>query len=646
MDQLKKLLEPGYISGVRIKNRTSMSPTERQFADRLGNVTQFYIDYLVERAKNDVGMITVEATYVDPRGRGNIYQLGLWDDSNIPSHRRLTDAVHKYGTVIVTELHHAGRNAFIGKSGLQPVAPSVVPCEVSGGSIPKELTVSEIKEIVDRYGQGARRAKEAGYDMITMHGAHGYILNAFLSPYSNKRTDDYGGTPEKRWRFGIEVYQAIRAAVGDDFPVGYRITADDLVEGGLTLDETRPFAKTLEELGLDYLDVSAGIYESAHMIIQPMDIPIGCLVTYAAAMKEVLDIPVITAGRINDMVFAEKILEDNQADFVHMGRAFHADPEILVKAQRGDMDDICMCMACNKCIDLMFATQRVRCAVNPAAGREREMELKPAEKKKRVMVIGGGLAGMETARVAALRGHDVSLFEKDDELGGCVRWASKGKYREEWWQAARYRIHAVNTSDAKVNLGKEVTLQDVKAAKPDVVVVATGAVPFVPPWIIGVDKPMVTDCVTVLLGKRAVGKNAVVIGGQKMGLTTAEFLSENGCKVTIIEDSGAIGADLGGIAGMCIFPRIEEDPNIAVKLDTNIETIGNDGIEIHSKGKREKISGLDMVVFARGVEMVRQLADDIVVDGTVPEVYLIGDAEWPRETIDVLYEAAVTGRKI
>ncbi|MBC8460461.1 MAG: FAD-dependent oxidoreductase [Deltaproteobacteria bacterium] len=646
MAQLEKLLEPGYIKNLKIKNRVSMAPMEKQYGDRVGNVTQRYIDYMEERAKNGVGMITVESTFIDPVGRGNIYQIGLWDDSNIPSHKRMTDKLHKYGTIAATELHHAGRNASTYKTGFQPVAPSPVPCEVSGGYMPRELTVDEIKEVIKKYAEAARRAKEAGYDMITLHGAHGYMLNSFLSPYSNKRTDEYGGSIENRWRFGIEVYQATRAAVGDDYPVGYRITADEFVEGGLTLDDTKAFAKKLEDLGLDYIDVSVGIYESAQMIIQPMDIPLGCLLPYSAGMKEVLDIPVIGTGRINDMVFAEKILERNEADFVHMVRAFHADPEILVKAHKGDMDDICMCMACNKCIDLMFTDQRVCCTVNPAANRERAMALRLAKEKKRIMVIGGGLAGMEVARVAALRGHDVTLFEKDNELGGSVRWASKGKYREEWWQTARYRIHAVNTSGVKVSVGKEITLDDVKTAGPDVVVVATGTVPFVPPYIPGVNKPVVTDYVAVLLGERAVGKKAVVIGGKDIGLATAEFLSENGCKAIIVEDSDALGGDLGGIKQMVVLPRIEEDTNIDVKLNSNVEEIGDDWVEIQSKGEREKIEGIDMVVFAAGREMVRQLDDDINREGTTPEVYIIGDAAWPREPIDVIYEAAVTGRRI
>lgn len=646
MAEFKKLMEPGYIKNLKIKNRVSLAPMERGLGDRYGNVTQTYIDYLEERAKNGVGMITVEATFIDPVGRGNIFQLGLSSDSNIASHKKMTETLHKYGTIVATELHHAGRNAATPKTGFQPVAPSAVTCEVAGGYLPRELTIPEIKDIIGKFAEAARRAKEAGYDMVTLHGAHGYLITAFLSPFTNKRTDDYGGTPEKRSRFGIEVLQAVRAELGDDYPIGCRISADEFVEGGLTLDDTMVFAKQLEDAGLDYLDVSAAIYESAQLNIPSMDIPIGCFLPFSAAMKEVVDIPVIATGRINDMVFADKALERNEADFVHMVRAFHADPKILVKSQKGDMEDICMCMACNKCIDLLFVGERVRCTVNPSAGREKEMELKPAKEKKKVVVLGGGIAGMEAASTAALRGHDVTLFEKAEELGGAVRMSSKGQYREEWWQAARYRIHKVNRAGVEVKLGKEATLADVKALKPDAVVVATGTVPFVPIYTPGADKPIVTDYKNVLLGRRNIGKNAVVIGGQDIGLTTAEFLSENGCNVTIIDDSGALGADLGGLKQMTVLPRVAEDSHIKTRMHSNVERIGDDWVEIQSEGKRDKITGIDMVVFAIARDMQLQLADEISEDSTAPEVYLIGDAVKPRFAIDAIYEGAAIGRRL
>jgi 2,4-dienoyl-CoA reductase-like NADH-dependent reductase (Old Yellow Enzyme family)/thioredoxin reductase len=646
MGEFEKLLEPGYIKNLKIKNRTSMGPMEKQWGDRCGNVTQFYIDYMVERAKNDVGMITMESTFIDPVGRGNIYQLGLWDDSNIASHRRLTDALHEYGTVAVTELQHAGRNAATYKTGFQPIAPSPVPCQISGGYLPREMTLEDIADITRKFAAAARRARAAGYDMVTLHGAHGYILNSFLSPYSNKRTDDYGGSEEKRWRFGTEVYRAVRAELGDEIPIGYRVTADEFVDGGLTLEDTRAFIKHLEGLGLDYVDVSSGIYESAQMIIHTMDFAPGGLLPYAAGMKEVLDIPVIATGRFNDMRLAEQALERNEADYIHMLRAFHADPEILTKSREGRMDDINMCMACNKCIDLMFGDQRVRCTVNPECGREREMALKPAAHKKSVMVVGGGLAGMEAARVAALRGHKVSLYEKKSELGGAVRWASKGQYREEWWQAARYRIHAVESAGVDVHLGAEMTLAEIKAAKPDVAILATGTRPFMPPYVPGIDRPMVTDYEKLLLGETAIGSNAVVVGGKNIGLTVAEYLSEHGCQCTIVEDGDAIGTDLGGIKQMVVLPRVADDPNIAVRLNSNVERIGDNWVEVQSKGELEILSGIDMVVFAWGQDMERRLADEIAADGTLGDCRLIGDAVWPREPIEIIYEGAMAGRHV
>ena len=239
----------------------------------------FYIDYMVERAKNGVGMITMESIFIDPLGRGNIYQLGLWDDSNIVSHRRLTGAIHEYGTIAMTELQHAGRNAATYKTGFQPIAPSPIPCEVSGGYLPRKMTVEGVADITRKFVAAARRAREAGYDMVTLHGAHGYILNSFLSPFSNERNDEYGGSEENRWRFGSEVCRAVRIELGDEIPIGFRVTAGEFVDGGLTLEDTCAFIKHLESLGLDYVDVNSGIYESAQMIIHPKDFAPGGLLS-------------------------------------------------------------------------------------------------------------------------------------------------------------------------------------------------------------------------------------------------------------------------------------------------------------------------------------------------------------------------------
>jgi 2,4-dienoyl-CoA reductase-like NADH-dependent reductase (Old Yellow Enzyme family)/thioredoxin reductase len=645
MGELRKVFEPGTIGGVRVRNRISMAPMERCYAAMDGAVTQRYIDYLVERAKNGVGMMAVESTYIDPAGRGRVYQLGLHDDKLIPSHKRLTEAVHEHGAKIAAEIHHAGRQTISTVTGLQLVAPSAVACEPSGGQVPRELTREEIAALVRKFGDAARRAKEAGYDMVTIHGAHGYLVSAFASPFSNKRVDDYGGSLEKRMKFVFEVYGAVRTEVGDSYPVGYRMSADEFVDGGLTLDDGKAIAKMLEEAGMDYLDVSTGIYESTPMICAPMDMPLGYQVHLAAAIKSVVSIPIIATGRINDMTLAERILENHQADYVHMVRAFHADAEILVKARKGEVEDICMCMGCNKCVDVLLGHLPIVCTVNPSAGREREFRLRPAPAKKRVMVVGGGVAGMETARIARMRGHEVTLFEQDGDLGGQIRWASKGSHHEEFFQTARYRIHKVRRTEVQLVLNKRVTLQDVRDFAPDAVVVATGAVPFAP-TVSGIDNPIVCTWFDFLAGRRKAGKKTVVLGGGREGLTVAEFLVEQGSRVVVVEASDAIGAGFGPVRQWVIKDRISENGAIETRLKTTVERIGDDWVELGSEGGTERLPGIDMVVLAWARKSVAELGDEIVRDGRISEIHRIGDAVLPRDASDALYEGALIGRTI
>jgi 2,4-dienoyl-CoA reductase-like NADH-dependent reductase (Old Yellow Enzyme family)/thioredoxin reductase len=643
--EFNELLKPGMIKNVQIKNRVSLAPMERSYANMDGSINQRYIDYLVERSKNGVGMMNVESMYIDAKQRGRIYQVGIYDDSLIPSHKRLTDAVHRYGTKIVAEIQHPGREAGAIVNGVQPIGPSPVPCMATGGDIPREMTVADIKEVMGMFAQAARRAKEAGYDMICIHGGHGYIINAFASPFSNQRIDEYGGSQENRFRFAMEVYEVVRAAVGEEYPVGYRMSADEFIDGGLTLEETKVLAKKFEKAGIDFLDISAGIYESVEIISPPIGMPLGCLVFLAAEIKEIVEVPIIATGRINDMVFAESILKNNQADFVHMVRAFNADPEILVKSQRGEMNDICMCMGCLKCSDTMAMNQRSICTVNPAAGREREFALVPAKAKKKVMVIGGGVAGMEAARITSLRGHDVTLYEKDNELGGQIRWASKGALHEEFFQTARYRIQEVRKSGVKIVMNREITLADVKEENPDAVVIATGAKPF-KPAIPGIDNPIVVDGFDILSGKIKAGKTAAVIGGKRQGMNVAEFLAENGSDVILIDPSPALGRDMGFVRMMVTTRRINEEPAISVRLRTSVERIGDGDLVLQFEGKPETLKGIDTVVIAWETEPVSGLADEIALEGKISEVYSIGDAVLPRDASDAIYEGAVIGRKI
>lgn len=649
MSEYSRISEPGNIGKLEIRNRVSMSPMEKQWADRLGNPPQFYVDYMAERARHGVGMITMESTFVDPRGRGNIFQLGLWDDSNVEHHRKLTDAVRAHGTRAATELMHVGRQGATYKIGLQPEAQSAVPCEVSGGYLPRRIEHEEIARIRENFRKAARRAVEAGYDMITIHGAHGYLITGFLSPRFNQRNDEYGGSEENRWRFPREVYEVIREEVGDDVPVGFRLSADEDVEGGLTVAHSIAFIQKMTELGLDYVDVSAGVYESAPTIIQPMDLPEGVLLPIAKEMKRSLDIPVIAAGRINTMDLAERALEAGDADFVHMGRAFHCDPEIYEKAVSGRSEETIRCIGCNKCIGTVFSDNRMVCTVNPVAGREREMPLRPAEKPRRVMVVGGGMAGMEVAATAAQRGHSVTLYEKSDGLGGHLRVLSASKHRRSWWNAAEDRMTKLRTAGVKVVTGTEVAPEHVSEAKPEVLVLATGSKPFMPPYIPGIEQPIVTDYQALTNGTMKPGRNVVVMGGQELGLTVAEYLSEHGAKVTVVDDSAAIGRDLEGITAAVMLPRIEADPNIAVRVQTNIEAIGPDHVVVQCGGQTETISGVDQVVYAWHRDMERDLVEKVsgpFRDQLGLELHVIGDAVWPRHPYDAVNEGTRLGRLI
>ena len=343
----KRLFEPYQLRGLELKNRLISAPCERNYANVDGSVTQRYIDYVVERAKGGVGLIIVESMYIDPVGRGHIRQLGIYADKLIPGLRRLTDAVHANGGKVASEPMSCGRETSSYITGFQPVAPSNVPCKVlAGGEAPRELTVDEIRGLIESFGEAARRSMEAGFDLIEIHGAHGYIINQFLSPFSNKRTDEYGGSFEKRMRFPLEVVARVRKVVGENVPLAYRMSGEEKFEGGLTIDDMVVFSQELEKAGIDLIDVSAGIYESVVWIAQPMAFPRGCLVDLGRRIKQKVSIPVSIVGRINHPELAEEILDTGKADFIAIGRALHADPYWPVKAQEGRVEDIRICPAC------------------------------------------------------------------------------------------------------------------------------------------------------------------------------------------------------------------------------------------------------------------------------------------------------------
>ena len=643
-EQFKYLFQPGQIGNMTLKNRVAMPPMERCYANEEGSVTQRYIDYLVERAKGEVSLIFVESTYVDPAGRGRRYQLGVYDDSLIPGLKRMADAVHRHDAKIAIEIHHAGRETSATVTGVQPVAPSPIPCLPAGGEVPRELTVEEIQQVTKRFGDAARRVKEAGFDMVEIHGAHGYLVNQFLSPWSNKRTDQYGGSLENRMRFPLEVLSRVREVVGREFPIDYRMSADEFIDGGLTLDETLIFAKELEQKGIDAIHVSAGIYESAEMITQPMDIPPACLEHLASEVKKAVSVPIIAVGRINDPILAEKVLQRGSADFVSMGRALHIDPQCLVKAKEGRLEDIRRCFACNQgCLDFMLRHKPSTCTLNPEVGREREMRIKKAHKRKRVLVVGGGPAGMEAARVCALRGHQVSLYEKDNQIGGQVLVASKAPRRSEFEEISRYLSHEISRLGVDVALNTEVSPELVIDQKPDAVIVATGAKPVIP-RLPGIDNSCVCTAWEVFLGQKNISGKAVVLGGGQTACEVAEFLASEGAQVILVAPDKSLAEDLQGTARGIILFRELEAKDVDIRLETTIERIHDNEVTIQNAGKLDTIKDVKAVVIAKGRRQENALYEDLLAQSEHMEVYGVGDCMAPRKSIDAIAEASQLAR--
>ena len=642
----RHLFEPGQIRGLRLRNRLISAPCERNYANLDGSVTQQYIDYLAERSKGGVGLITIESMYIDPAGRGHVRQLGIYDDKLIPGLRRMTEAIHAFGAKVATHLMHCGRETSSYATGSQLVAPSSIPCKViTGGETPRELTIAEIENLITKFGEAAKRSVEAGFDLVQIHGAHGYLVNQFLSPFTNKRADEYGGSFENRMRFPLRVVAEVRKAVGDRYPLSYRMSADEKVEGGLTIDDMVIFSQRLEEAGIDLIDVSAGIYESIMWVTQPMVFPRGCLVDLGWAIKKKVNVPVSIAGRINHPQLAEEILAARKADFIGIGRALHADPYWPRKAQEGHVEDIRICPACMSCSDQLATHLPITCSINPEAGRERELAIKPAKKSKKVLVVGAGPAGMEAARVARLRGHQVILIEKDKRMGGQLIYSSKAPDKKEIEEVSRFLQHQLKKLKVDVRLGNEVTETTINRIKPDAIIMATGAMPAFP-FTPGVEKPHVCTAIEVLDDRISLKAKTAVLGGGLVGLEAALYLAERGVGlIVIIEPTDKLGGNIGLRMGWSIRNKVTTHPNIEVRMETTVEEIKDHSVVVQKKGMFEELE-VDNVILAVGMRNRNELAEALKAKGTFKELHVIGDCNIPRTMKEAFEEAAIVARNV
>ncbi|MBT9131331.1 MAG: NADH oxidase [candidate division WS2 bacterium] len=640
----EKLFEPGQIGKMKIKNRIVMPPMVMNYAGLNGEVTDTMINYYQERARGGVGLIIVEATEVDyPNGLATAIPLAIHQDRYIAGLNRLVQAIHMYGAKAALQLHHGGRQAFI-MEGQQPVAPSPIPCKVKQ-TLPRKLTIKEIEVLVEKFSQATLRAKTAGFDAIQIHGAHGYLITQFMSPYTNKRQDKYGGTFKKRMRFPLEIIQRTRELVGNDFPIIFRISADEFVKGGLTLEDSKHIAKTLEEAGINAIDVSAGIYESLFKIIEPMSYPEGWRVYLAEEIKKIVSIPVITVGQIRSPEFAESIIAKGKADFVALGRALIADPYWPQKARENKVNEIRHCLSCNiGCLGRIFSSLPAACTVNAQVGREKEFGIKLAEKKKKIMVVGGGPAGMEAARVASLRGHEVTLYEKNRQLGGQLIVAAASPGKDKISHLNKYYSGQLKKAGVKIILDRKVDERLVEEVKPDVLIIATGSEPFIPdiPGISGKNVLVYQD---VLSGKvKVLGEKVVVAGGGMVGCDTALYLASQGKKVIIVEKQEALAMDMEITNRLDLILESLPKAGVQFLLNRTIAEISEKGIMTLDRQRKKFFIEADKVVIALGTKSVDALEKK--ARNIVSEVHIIGDSKKPRQIIDAIFEGAVVAQSL
>ena len=637
---MKKIFEPIKIGNLELKNRMIVSAMVSNYCKHDGIATEQYTAYHERKAKGGWGLVITENYTIVPDGGGFVDIPGLWEDAQIPSHKKFTERVHKAGGKIVAQIYHAGRQTTKAISGSWPIAPSAVK-DPTMPETPRELTVPEIEDLVEKFGDCALRVKKAGFDGVEIHGAHGYLINQFLSPFSNKRTDEYGGSTRNRAKFAIDVIKNVRGKVGDDFPIIFRMTVAEYVDGGLAIEESKSIAMMLEEAGIDAFHCTQGVYTTVNVILAPFTVPIANFINNAAEIKKVLKIPVIGVGKITNPDIAESIIASEKADIVTMARASLADPELPNKTKDGKFEDISYCVGCMQgCAGEEGRGYPVRCMVNPLTGMESQVTIEKTETPKKVIIVGGGVAGCEAAIIAAKRGHDVTIYEKQESFGGQFKAASVPTGKSGFSAFVAWQTNQMKKLGVKMITEKEVTVDLINEEKPDTVIIATGSAPNIPE-IQGLNSVEYATAIDVLIGKKLYGSKVAVIGGGQVGAETAEFMGIHGAEVYLFEALSQIARD-GEAGPVSLLKESLLKHGVKILTSSEVVKINKDKVYFIQNEIEEVITGINTVVISTGAKSFNTIATDKLNC----EYVIIGDARCVQNGYRAIQEGFEAGLKV
>ena len=640
--KFKNMFSPIQIGPMTVKNRFVVPPMGNNFANLDGTWSDESVAYYGERAKGQFGLITIEATVVHKGAKGGPKKPCLYDDNSIESLKKITDACHEEGAKVSIQLQNAGPEGNAKNAGA-PIQAATAIASADGRDIPEEVSTEKVYELVKGYGEAAERAMKGGADAVEIHMAHGYLVNSFMSPRTNKRVDEFGGNFENRMRFSRLIIEEVKKKTEGKIAVLARINSTEDMFGGLDNHDMCAVASYLEDCGIDGLHVSRAVHLKDEYMWAPTGIHGGFSAELVANIKKCVSIPVITVGRYTEPQFAEQIIKMGNADLVAFGRQSLADPHTPQKAMEERLEDLTPCIACLQgCVANMYAGNPVCCLTNPFLGHEAE-PLEKAEEPKKVMVIGGGVAGLSAAFIAKERGHEVTLYEAGDVLGGNMRLAAYPPGKGDITNMIRSYIHRCQKDGVKIVMNCEVTPELIKEEKPDSVIIATGSKTLILP-IEGIDNPAIIHGSDLLDGKRAAGKKVLVVGGGMVGCETAAFLGEQEHDVTVIEFRDTVGADVIHEHRVYLMKDFE-DYGIKEITGAKVCKFYEDGVEYETAdGVRHESRGYDSVILSMGFRNYNPLEEKI--KDLVPETHVIGDAIRARRALDATKEAYEVASRI